>query len=134
MIDLPTLLQRHHETSQRAHGQQRHPNMVLADVHAAMRQVESDPLQMFAWVDLVFAALEGGLRSGATSFALAQALATRSTQMANTRYPPQLANQESLKGPGRPETIQEELARLRKLEQEVVRQHDPWAEGAPDAQ
>lgn len=119
MIDLPTLISTHWDTSQRAHGRQRHPSAPVADAYTALRGAEADPLQMFAWVDLMFAAIEGGLRSGATPFALAQACATRAAQMGATRYPPRLA-QDSLQGPaGRQETIQEELQRLRKLEKDV---------------
>jgi hypothetical protein len=93
MRDLPTFLATQATISQAAYGRQRHPGAAVGDVHGALNRANGDPLSVYSWVDVILAGVEGALRSGATPFAIAQALMNRQNQMAATRHPPHLARQ-----------------------------------------
>jgi hypothetical protein len=96
MRDLPTFITQQHAISINAYGNQRHPGAPIADVQSALARAHADPTGIYAWVDVILAGIEGGLRSGSTPFALCQALVNRQGEMGNTRYPPQLARQASM--------------------------------------
>ena len=90
MINLPTYLDAVWANSKRAHGAQRPPVAPLHEAHARLREVEDNPQGLYGWVDLIIAGIEGGLRSGATPFALAQALVNRQQQEGARKIPPPL--------------------------------------------
>ena len=100
MRDLPTFLAAQKTISEAAYGRQRHPGAPVADVGAALQRANGDPLDLYVWVDLILAGVEGALRSGATPFASAQALVNRQGQMEATKHPPQLARQSEALSPG----------------------------------
>ena len=91
MKTLPDYLTAQHAISLRAHGLQRAHNAPVYEVREALAAAEQSPTNLYAWVAVIMAAIEGGLRSGSTPFALAQALVNQQTAVDNQRYPPPLA-------------------------------------------
>lgn len=80
-------------TSVKAYGQQRAISAAIADLRMALRDAENSPQEMYPWVDVIIAATEAALRSGTTSFAVAQALLNRQNEQAAKKWPPALAQQ-----------------------------------------
>lgn len=91
MRDLAGFVTRQREISVRLHGAQRHPAAPVSDVLAALRVAEQNPSDLLVWASVIMAALEGGLRSGSTPFALTQALVNAQSAMDDRRAPPPLA-------------------------------------------
>jgi hypothetical protein len=91
MRDLPTFLSTQQAISIAAHGRQRHPSAAVGQAHGALQRAGGDPQGLYSWVDLIFAGIEGALRSGATPFAIAEALISHQGRLASTRFPPHLA-------------------------------------------
>lgn len=91
MIDLTSFLKMQEASSHRVHGQQRSPLAPAGDVASALNAVRQDARNLYAWVQVILAAMEGGLRSGATPFALSQALVNQVTANGRKPMPPPLA-------------------------------------------
>lgn len=90
MLDLPTFLKAQNEISLRMNGQQRSPQATSSDLRLAASNADRNPQDIYAWVDVILAAIEGGLRSGTTPFALAQALTNRQNELGAKKWPPVL--------------------------------------------
>jgi len=92
MLDLPTLIKARQDFSQRAYGLQRPAAASHLDCAGALRRCAESPNDVYCWVDVVMAAIEGGLRSGSTPFALAQAITNRAREDAARKLPNPLAH------------------------------------------
>jgi hypothetical protein len=92
MRDLPTFLATQSGISQKAYGPQRSAGAAVMDASAALRAANDAPLDLYAWIDLILAGIEGALRSGNTPFAVAQALANRQAEQVARKWPPTLAH------------------------------------------
>jgi hypothetical protein len=111
LIDLTSFLKMQEASSHRAHGQQRSPLAPAGDVASALNGVRQDPRNLYNWVQVILAAMEGGLRSGATPFALSQALLNQVTANGRKPMPPPLAQfdeeqQVNRQAPSQPTTSQ----------------------------
>ena len=94
MRDLVTFVAAQQDISNKMYGRQRHAEAPVFEVDGALRRAQSNPLDVFAWADVIMAGIEGGLRAGATPFALCQTLVNRQTALANAKQPPHLAKQD----------------------------------------
>lgn len=92
MRDLPTFLAAQQDISRKAYGPQRSPNSAALDCGDALGHAREHPTDLYAWVDLLMAGLEGALRSGNTPFAIAQAMLNRQSEMATKKWPHPLAH------------------------------------------
>lgn len=90
MQTLPSYLDAIWLQSKRAYGITRPPHAPLHELQGRLRTVADDPASLYGWVDIILAAVEGGLRSGATPFALAQALTNRQAELGARKLPPPL--------------------------------------------
>jgi hypothetical protein len=79
------------DASLRIHGAQRPDHAAVHEVQSCLRTVQEDPTSLYGWVDIILAGVEGGLRSGVSAYALAQAIVNRQNEMAARRVPPVLA-------------------------------------------
>ncbi|HET6346365.1 MAG TPA: dATP/dGTP pyrophosphohydrolase domain-containing protein [Myxococcota bacterium] len=79
------------DISLRIYGHQRSDHAAVHELQSRLRTVQEDPTSLYGWVDIILAGLEGGLRSGASAYALAQALINRQNELAAKRVPPTLA-------------------------------------------
>lgn len=90
MIDLPTILKQCWDNSKRAYGAQRPPHMPVHELQSRVRTVQENHESLYGWVDVILAGIEGGLRAGATPFALAQAIVNRGNEVGARKMPPPL--------------------------------------------
>ncbi len=90
MENLNTFVARQWEISKRQHGLQRSANAVAYEATACLREVQGNSDGLYGWVDVILAGIEGGLRSGQTPYALAQALMNRQTEIGARKMPPAL--------------------------------------------
>ena len=90
MLNLPSYLQSCWDNSRRTHGAQRPPQAPVHELQSVTRTVQENAQSLYGWVDVILAGIEGGLRSGATPFALAQALVNRQTELGARKMPPPL--------------------------------------------
>ena len=90
MIDLASYISNAWVESKRAYGAQRPPHAPLHEMHSRLRTVQDSSDSLYGWVDVILAGIEGGLRSGATPFALAQALVNRQSEVGARKLPPPL--------------------------------------------
>ena len=90
MKTLPTLIQELWELSKRAYGLQRPPEMAYHHLMSTTRTVHDNAQSLYGWVDVILAGIEGGLRSGATPYALSQAIINRQAELGARKLPPAL--------------------------------------------
>lgn len=90
MKTLPEYITAQRDISLRIHGHQRPEHAAVHEVQSRLRTVQDDPTSLYGWVDIILAGIEGGLRSGATTYALAQALTNRQAELAAKKVPPVL--------------------------------------------
>lgn len=90
MMNLPSYIDSCWANSKRAHGSQRPPHAPMHELQGRMRAVQDNPQSLYGWVDVILAGIEGGLRAGATPFALAQALVNRQMEEGARKMPPAL--------------------------------------------
>mgnify|MGYP001589645832 CR=1 FL=1 len=90
MENLTTFVSRSWDSSKRRFGLQRPAGVAVREAQQHLRVAEVDPESMYAWVNVILAGIEGGLRAGATPFALAQALVNAQNYEGASRVPPPL--------------------------------------------
>jgi hypothetical protein len=90
MKSVPEFITAHRDISLRIHGRQRPEHAAVHELQSRLRTVQEDPSSLYGWVDIILAGIEGGVRSGATAYALAQALINRQNELAAKKVSPVL--------------------------------------------